>query len=221
MSEIEKALRGYLHHVSATKPHYRPPQSLTRHVETVLDQGKKEQLKALRGIVHHNRAVKSEFKLPNSLMRQIIRAAVGRPLDDRNPGQLGGIENDRINARIIGDLDAFTQQYIKTALWSSTDDSDDQEGSPLDENFSVEDFAPDALKRMISDCEKFQKAHWGEISGRLGLAGHDFWLTRNGHGAGFWDGDWPEPLGDILTAASEKFGEQNIYVGDDKKLYVS
>jgi len=34
-------------------------------------------------------------------------------------------------------------------------------------------------------------------------AGHDFWLTRNGHGAGFWDGDWPE-TGDALTEASKE-----------------
>ena len=26
------------------------------------------------------------------------------------------------------------------------------------------------------------------------LAGHDFWLTRNGHGTGFWDaGRWKAP----------------------------
>ncbi len=52
-------------------------------------------------------------------------------------------------------------------------------------------------------------------------AGHDFWLTRNGHGAGFWDGDWPEPAATRLTASSKKYGEFNLYLGDDGKIYGS
>ena len=42
------------------------------------------------------------------------------------------------------------------------------------------------------------------------LAGHDFWLTRNGHGAGFWDGDYPESEETILTDAARTFGEYCI-----------
>ena len=38
-------------------------------------------------------------------------------------------------------------------------------------------------------------------------AGHDFWLTRNGHGAGFWDGDWEQKIGQRATDASKRFGE--------------
>lgn len=41
-------------------------------------------------------------------------------------------------------------------------------------------------------------------------AGHDFWLTRQGHGSGFWDRDddtWSEPAREALTAACEHFGE--------------
>jgi hypothetical protein len=42
-------------------------------------------------------------------------------------------------------------------------------------------------------------------------AGHDFWLTRNHHGAGFWDGDWEQSAGEKLTALAESFGEFNLY----------
>jgi hypothetical protein len=49
-----------------------------------------------------------------------------------------------------------------------------------------------------------------------GQGGHDFWLTRNGHGAGFWDGDWPEEVGKRLTEASKKYGEVYLYVQDGK-----
>jgi hypothetical protein len=50
---------------------------------------------------------------------------------------------------------------------------------------------------------------------------HDFWLTRNGHGAGFWDGDYEEELGEKLTAICKKMGSIDLYVGDDNKIYSS
>ena len=51
------------------------------------------------------------------------------------------------------------------------------------------------------------------------MAGHDFWLTRCGHGAGFWDGDRPEPAATVLTKASKAYGEVDLYIGDDGKVY--
>lgn len=46
-----------------------------------------------------------------------------------------------------------------------------------------------------------------------------FWLTRCGHGCGFWDGDWSEPAATILTDAAHAFGNVDLYVGDDGKIY--
>jgi len=43
-------------------------------------------------------------------------------------------------------------------------------------------------------------------------------MTRNGHGAGFWDGDWPDD-GDRLTKASEAYGTFDLYVGDDGEIH--
>ena len=51
------------------------------------------------------------------------------------------------------------------------------------------------------------------------MAGHDFWLTRNGHGAGFWDGDWPLPYADLLDKAAQAAGTCDLYVGDDGMIY--
>lgn len=41
-------------------------------------------------------------------------------------------------------------------------------------------------------------------------AGHDFWLSRNGHGSGFWDRDssyYGDHVRDWLQRKSEQFGE--------------
>ena len=54
----------------------------------------------------------------------------------------------------------------------------------------------------------------------FGQTAHDFILTRNGHGAGFWDRGYGAP-GDRLTAAAKAYGSLNAYVGDDEKVYFS
>lgn len=121
-------------------------------------------------------------------------------------------------------LDAFTRAYIECALWSTNDDSTPQGGEPLDRNYSADDIAPETLARMVADCAKFQSGDAkiaACIGNRCERAGHDFWLTRNGHGAGFWDGDWPEPDSDYLTTAAHSFGEFDLYVGDDCKIHGS
>ncbi|MCU9611740.1 hypothetical protein OEK97_27930, partial [Escherichia coli] len=56
-------------------------------------------------------------------------------------------------------------------------------------------------------------------SSQVQMAGHDFWLTHNGHGAGFWDGDWPEPFATQLTNAANEFNEIDLYVGDDQQIH--
>lgn len=112
-------------------------------------------------------------------------------------------------------LDTFTLQYIETLLWSESD----EHGKPLEGLYSVDDLAPETLEAIKEDCAGFQKSQSGHIVGREELAGHDFCLTRNGHGAGFWDGDWPEEAGEVLTIASKPFGTMDLYVGDDGLLY--
>ena len=58
------------------------------------------------------------------------------------------------------------------------------------------------------------------IKHNLEYAGHDFWLTRNHHGAGFWDSAeiWGTNK-DILTDNTHKYREINLYIGDDNKIY--
>lgn len=124
-------------------------------------------------------------------------------------------------------LDEFTKAYIDAALWSSTDSNgSDSDDTPLDENYSESDLSAGCLKQMQDDCRTFQSEYghlWeNATTGRRewgidAQAGHDFWLTRNGHGAGFWD---PEIYGDKsaekLTKAANNFGEVCLYVGDGK-----
>lgn len=116
-------------------------------------------------------------------------------------------------------LDKFTIAYIEAALWSTMDESTPEGGELMDANYGIADLAPETLDRMKADCAAFQQQHWDDISDDMERAGHDFWLTRNHHGAGYWDGDWPEDVGERLTAASHACGEVNLYIGDDERIY--
>ena len=110
---------------------------------------------------------------------------------------------------------SFLSSFIEALIWSETN----EHGDPLDEDYSPSDLSAEALAEITADCEAFEAAHWDMISEDTERAGHDFCLTRNGHGAGFWDGDWPEPEGTILTDAAHVYGTLGLYVGDDGKLY--
>ena len=126
----------------------------------------------------------------------------------------------------IDRLDPFTRQYMETALWSSNDESDEAGGDPMDENYDLSDIADETVAQMIADCRKFQEENKADLEAAYVVgktpsdAGHDFYLTRCGHGVGFWEkGDWPEEIGERLTAAAEAFKEYNLYVGNDGKIH--
>ena len=114
------------------------------------------------------------------------------------------------------DGDSFTRAYIECALWSSNGD----DGEPLDREYNWTYLAEETLAKMIDDCTAFQRDN--DLSDYPSEnAGHDFWLTRNGHGAGFWENDFgTETQCRKLTDAAHAYGEANLYVGDDGKLYL-
>ena len=128
----------------------------------------------------------------------------------------------------IGQTTSFVNAYIECALWSSTGPSDE----PLDDTYSAEDFTDTARQAMQDDCESFLK-ECGPVFIRHAIAndrdvasinytqhGHDFWLTRNGHGAGYWDRGYGA-LGDDMTSISEPYGSCDIYPTDNGQLDIN
>ena len=113
-------------------------------------------------------------------------------------------------------LDAFTQGYIEAAMWTLTDD----DGESMD-YLGLHDIAPSALTAIIEDCRQFQDAYAALLAqaGTDAQNGHDYLLTRNRHGAGFWDRGYPKAIGDALTDAAHAEGEVNGCVGDDGLVY--
>lgn len=122
-------------------------------------------------------------------------------------------------ARLTDYADRAFPHYVECALWSSTDQSDESGGNPLDDTYGYEDIARSSRKAMRDELGSFVREA-GELLDDITpeQTGHDFWLTRNRHGAGFWDRGLGE-LGDRLTDIAHGYGDSYLYVGDDGKVY--
>jgi len=134
------------------------------------------------------------------------------------------------------DLSPFARGYIAAMLFSTNDESDPSGGEPMDANYDIEDFVPEALHRIVDDCNAFVAANearyadaedescsdgvWtGEES-----AGYDFWMTRNGLGVGFWEREREDKYGKANAEAMHEYskatGECHPYIGDNGKVYI-
>ncbi len=117
-------------------------------------------------------------------------------------------------------LNPDERQYLETALWSETDD----DGHPLDDDYGIEDIYPSTLAAMVSDWRNFK-----DHATSLGILGedpdgnapHDFFLSRNGAGAGFFDRPeyYGEEQAEALQKLAKRYGEYNLLVGDDGMIH--
>lgn len=126
----------------------------------------------------------------------------------------------------------FLRGYQAALYWSSTDEIDG-------ETVNLDQFTPStaADDHCRAACLAFFSLHRADIEAAAGLydlssgdgadtgfdfAGHDFALTRNGHGAGYWDRAELDVhgLGDRLTAAAKAVGECHPYLGNDRSIYI-
>jgi hypothetical protein len=114
-------------------------------------------------------------------------------------------------------LGIMIEAYLEAALWSSTDD----DGNPLDKKFDYSAWSAEAMMRARMDCEEFiEKAGDALDDVSMESVGHDFWLTRNGHGAGFWDRSetYGPDMAQFLTAVAKDFSPLNIWQNTDGGL---
>jgi len=140
-----------------------------------------------------------------------------------------------MNPTLKSDFPEFFQAYLVAALWSSTitegseENPGERDGDPFDKHFTTSDFTDEALETLRAHAFSFWCRMWFYIDHEKGrpaavapdtaTAGHDFWLTQNGHGAGFWDGDWPV-YGEQFTKLSKCYPVVNLYVTAENQVGV-
>ena len=115
------------------------------------------------------------------------------------------------------ELETFTAAYIKAMYFSDTGD----EGQPP----SDAELSEEAQLDIEADCRSFWRRFGCYVTTEIctnafddsvSQAGHDFFFTRNGHGCGFWEDEWPETYRDMLAAAARGYGELNLHLGKQR-----
>ena len=102
-------------------------------------------------------------------------------------------------------LTEFERAYIECAMWTEQLDG-----------HGIKDIPADILAAMLTDCTDFSTSNMELLSQMFALgysesnAGHDFWLTRGRHGAGFWDRGLGK-LGDMLTRNAHAYGSDDAF----------
>lgn len=104
-------------------------------------------------------------------------------------------------------FEQFLHGYLECALWA--------------ECLEGKTFAVEAAWKLYDDARNFWGMYHDYIEVNASQAGHNFWLSRNGHGAGYFDGHWPEKTETILMEGCNKFGGCDLYVGDDGLVYAA
>lgn len=136
---------------------------------------------------------------------------------------LNGEESDFFVGECV-ELRNFIDGYIECALWST---GGEFEGEYI-ENFDDFDLNPNARPILEKHCRDFVSDNvidlleyakrYEHLSARpWECAGHDFWLTRHRHGAGFWDRGLGA-LGERLTEVAHACGEVHLFIDDSGEV---
>lgn len=156
-------------------------------------------------------------------------------------------EEDELKEILKGYLDAALwteEERLKEEqeeyYYIEDDDEDNEEMTDLDklikitnnfqnksiENFTKEDIEPNSLIQAYLDIKEFIKntAHFADETVKENgyeQLGHDIWLTRNRHGAGFFDRGYDDETEKALIDAAQKLKEVDLYINDELKLSFS
>lgn len=132
-----------------------------------------------------------------------------------NPGMnmpTHGLDPNYSNG-IMGKLEyGILEGYLDAALFTNAE---------MLRGANINDLSDDARQSANDDVLAFMQEAGNYLNDiEPEDIGHDLWLTRNGHGAGFWDRGLGD-VGDILTNIAQKMGPKDLYLGDDGQLYFS
>jgi hypothetical protein len=109
----------------------------------------------------------------------------------------------------------FRQGYIECALWLAKD-AEGHDAEVCEHEIPAEGIA--AIDRETLDFYNAHEAVWTAAGMDDAQAGHDFYLTRNRHGAGFWARGLGE-AGRTLTNMAHAYGEFDIYVSETGEVF--
>jgi hypothetical protein len=133
--------------------------------------------------------------------------------------------------------DGAIKGYVEALLWVNTYTEDGEPAGIAWAEYELDDFSADdqqVIRSTVVDFIESNLDDYNEYLVRRATSdgtynpskgteaeyfGHDFLLTRSGHGAGFWDRGLGE-LGDRLTSAAKVYGDTSVEIIDGKPVLV-
>lgn len=105
------------------------------------------------------------------------------------------------------------KHYLEAAVWADGDEEWSNE-------MGADDVDKASVVKSLEDIKAFM-AKAGNLVGDMpdSQIGHDLWLSRQGHGTGFWDRGLGD-RGDVLGDMAREMGEKYLYLGDDQKVHI-
>lgn len=105
------------------------------------------------------------------------------------------------------------RKYLTTACFTDEpDESRSFNGHKLASWDSLDRFTAKSRRAAQADINEFlvEAAMHGLTDELQNDWASDLWYTRNGHGCGFWDGDYPDGVGEKLSDIACKLDERRI-----------
>lgn len=113
-------------------------------------------------------------------------------------------------------VDEMTEAYIECALWTAPEDMIRPTSGQFDASPYLSRIPKETREEARAECLTFYTKHHHDLDGwDGGQAGHDLWLSRNGHGTGFFDRSelGEKDARERLQTAARALPERSIYVG--------
>jgi hypothetical protein len=121
----------------------------------------------------------------------------------------------QVRALNLGEVDPMVRGYLEAAEWCGLSEEDRE---ALELSVSPK-WSRGSLARAEDACEDFMGLVPEEMREAMtpGEMGHNLWLTRNRHGAGFWDRGLG-PVGEELTKWAHTLGETWATFDEDEEI---
>lgn len=171
--------------------------------------------------------------------RLIELAGINSYKSHLQPEELNQILKGYIEAALWTEEERLKDDYASETGINSDNEQDD-EHTELDkliqltnnfshktiDSFSKEDIEPNSLIQAYVDIKKFLELAGNNVmeaieTNGLERLGHDIWLTRNRHGAGFFDHSYDSDVEKALINAAHAIKGVDLYITDFMTLSFS
>lgn len=118
-------------------------------------------------------------------------------------------------------IDDFLRGYAEAILWANAYGPDGEPDDRATDAYLTPGKWWESIGLDLDDAKAFYANEspnlWATGCRDFRRHGHDFALTRNGHGAGFWDRGYGK-VGEHLTESAKVYGEHSVITDDTDQV---